>query len=60
MADMSHETVVGIVQMIALLSMIALFIGVVIYVFRPGNSARFDRAKRSILKNRKNEPRDDE
>ncbi len=43
---MDYETVVTITQTAALLFFIALFLGVVIYVFWPGNKKKFDEASR--------------
>lgn len=52
---LSHETVIGIAKLVGLLSMVALLVGVCLYIFWPGNRARFGRAKRSIL-NAKDRP----
>ena len=39
---MTYEQVSGITQIAALLFFIALFVGVVVYVFWPGNRKRFE------------------
>ncbi len=41
---MSYEQVASITQIAALLLFVALFIGVLIYAFWPGNKKRFDEA----------------
>jgi len=46
---MAYEQVASITQIAALLLFIALFIGVLIYVFWPGNKKRFDEAARLPL-----------
>ena len=46
---MSYDTVATISQVTSLLFFIALFIGVLIYVFWPGNRQRFDEAQRQAL-----------
>ena len=40
---MTYERVSGITQVAALLFFIALFVGVVIYAFWPGNKKRFEK-----------------
>ena len=40
---MTYEQVSGITQVAALLFFIALFVGVVIYAFWPGNKKRFEK-----------------
>lgn len=42
---MTYEDVKGIAAMAGLLIFIALFIGVLIYAFWPGNKKRFERAR---------------
>ena len=46
---MTYEQVAGITQVAALLFFIALFIGVVVYAFWPGNKKRFEEAARLPL-----------
>ena len=46
---MSYEQVASITQIAALLLFIALFIGILIYAFWPGNKKRFDEAARLPL-----------
>ncbi len=46
---MSYEQVASITQIAALLLFIALFIGVLIYAFWPGNKKRFEDAARLPL-----------
>lgn len=40
---MDYESVVGITQIAALLFFIALFVGVVLYAYWPGNKKRFEK-----------------
>ena len=47
---MTYEQVAGITQVAALLFFIALFVGVVIYAFWPGNKKRFEETPRSRLR----------
>lgn len=46
---MSYEDVASISQVVALLFFIALFIGVLVYAFWPGNKKRFDEAAKLPL-----------
>ena len=46
---MTYEQVASITQVAALLLFIALFIGVLIYAFWPGNKKRFEQAARLPL-----------
>ena len=46
---MTYEQVSGITQVAALLFFVALFVGVVIYAFWPGNKKRFEQAARLPL-----------
>jgi cytochrome c oxidase cbb3-type subunit 4 len=46
---MSYESVASISQVVALLFFIALFIGVLVYAFWPGNKKRFDEAAKLPL-----------
>ena len=48
---MDYETVVTITQVTAMLFFIALFLGIVIYVFWPGNKKKFDEASRLPFEN---------
>jgi cytochrome c oxidase cbb3-type subunit 4 len=48
---MGYEQVASITQIAALLLFIALFIGVLVYVFWPGNKKRFDEAAKLPLEN---------
>ena len=51
---MTYDTIATISQVTSLLFFIALFIGVLVYVFWPGNRQRFDDAQRSALGLQKN------
>lgn len=44
-----HDMIVAFAKSWGLFYLIALAIGVVIYAYWPGNRAKFDRAKKSIL-----------
>ena len=46
---MSYERVASITQIAALLLFIAVFVGVLIYAFWPGNKKRFEKAARLPL-----------
>ncbi len=46
---MTYDQVASITQVTALLLFVALFVGVLVYTFWPGNKARFDRAARLPL-----------
>jgi cytochrome c oxidase cbb3-type subunit 4 len=46
---MTYEQVASITQVAALLLFVALFIGVLIYAFWPGNKKRFEQAARVPL-----------
>jgi cytochrome c oxidase cbb3-type subunit 4 len=46
---MTYEQVASITQVAALLLFVALFIGVLIYAFWPGNKKRFEEAARLPL-----------
>ena len=46
---MTYEQVASITQVAALLLFVALFIGVLIYAFWPGNKKRFEQAARLPL-----------
>ena len=56
---MTYEQVSGITQVAALLFFIALFVGVVIYAFWPGNKTRFEKdAKIPLQKDSDQEAQD--
>ena len=46
---MTYEQVASVTQVAALLLFVALFIGVLIYAFWPGNKKRFEQAARVPL-----------
>ena len=46
---MTYDTVATFTQVTALLMFIALFLGVLAYVFWPGSKRRFDEAQRKAL-----------
>ena len=46
---MSYDTVATFSQVASLLFFIAMFIGVIIYTFWPGNRQKFDEAQRKAL-----------
>ncbi|HET7447305.1 MAG TPA: cbb3-type cytochrome c oxidase subunit 3 [Methyloceanibacter sp.] len=46
---MSYEQVASISQVVALVFFVALFAGVLVYAFWPGNKKRFERAARLSL-----------
>ena len=47
--DFDHQSIVGFAKSWGLFYLIALSVGVLVYVFWPSNRKRFDRAKHSIL-----------
>ncbi len=49
MMGLSHDTVVGFAKSFGLFYLIALSIGICVYVFWPRNRDRFRRAKHSIM-----------
>ena len=53
---MTYETVVSVTQIAALFLFMAVFAGVLVYAFWPGNKARFDRAARMPLRQDPDEP----
>lgn len=59
MLGLSHETVVVITRLVGLVCLIALFAGVLVYIFWPGNRRRFRRAKRSVLDDKDSRPDED-
>ncbi len=57
---MTHENITVISQVVALILFIALFVGVIVYVFWPGNKKKFDDAAQVPLENETNDrPEDD-
>lgn len=50
--DISHETTVWFSKTYGLFYLIALSVAVLIYVFWPSNKSRFDRAAKSIFRNK--------
>ena len=46
---MTYQSVAEISQLVAMFLFIALFVGVLVYVFWPGNRSRFERAARAPL-----------
>ena len=46
---MSYEQIASISQVVALVFFVALFAGVLVYAFWPGNKKRFERAARLPL-----------
>ena len=55
---MSYDTVAAITQIEALLFFIALFVGVVVYAFWPGNKKRFEQASKIPLEKDLDQDRD--
>ncbi len=51
-----HHTLVGLAKSFGLFYLIALSVGVLVYVFWPKNKERFDRAARDILKEEDDKP----
>ena len=49
---MTYEQVASITQVAALLLFFALFVGVLIYAFWPGNKKRFERGREAALASR--------
>lgn len=57
---MTHQTVTVVSQVVALILFLALFIGVIVYVFWPGNKKKFDEAAKLPLEDETNDrPEDD-
>jgi cytochrome c oxidase cbb3-type subunit 4 len=52
---MSYESATTLSQIIALLLFMGLFIGVLVYVFWPGNRKKFDAAAKLPLEDEKND-----
>jgi cytochrome c oxidase cbb3-type subunit 4 len=55
---MTHHAVTVLSQTVALILFVALFVGVVIYVFWPGNKKKFDDAAQVPLEDEKNDKPD--
>jgi len=55
---MTHHAVTQISQIAALIFFFALFIGVIVYVFWPGNKKKFDDASKLPLEDEKNDKPD--
>ena len=56
---MTYEQVASISQVVALIFFVALFAGVLLYAFWPGNKRRFERASKIPLeKDRDNDEKD--
>ncbi len=53
---MTYETVVSVTQSAALILFMAVFAGVLVYAFWPGNKARFEHAARLPLRRDPDEP----
>ncbi len=47
--DLDHQTVVGFAKSFGLFYLIAMSIGVLVYVYWPSNKKRFDEAAKDIL-----------
>jgi cytochrome c oxidase cbb3-type subunit IV len=56
---MTHHDVTQISQIVALIFFVALFVGVIVYVFWPGNKRKFDEAARLPLEDEKNDKPED-
>ena len=56
---MTYEQVAGITQVAALLFFIALFVGVVVYAFWPGNKKRFEEDAKIPFKKNDDQETDD-
>lgn len=56
---MSYDNVAAITQIGALLFFVALFVGVVLYAFWPGNKKRFEEASKIPLENDPDQDRDE-
>jgi len=55
---MTHQAATVLSQTVALVLFIALFVGVVVYVFWPGNKKKFDDAAKLPLEDEKNDKPD--
>jgi len=47
--DISHDALVAFSKSWGLFYLIGLMVGVLIYMFRPSNRKKFDKAKQSVL-----------
>jgi cytochrome c oxidase cbb3-type subunit 4 len=56
---MTYESASTFSQVAAMIIFIALFIGVILYVFWPGNKKKFDDAAKLPLENEDDEPEQD-
>ncbi len=57
---MTHQPVTEISQIAALIFFVALFVGVIVYVFWPGNKKKFDEAAKLPLEDEDDDkPEDD-
>ena len=56
---MTHHDVTQISQIVALIFFVVLFVGVIVYVFWPGNKRKFDEAARLPLEDEKNDKPED-
>lgn len=56
---MSYESASTFLQIAALIIFIALFLGVIAYVFWPGNKKKFDEAAQLPLEDKDDEPEQD-
>jgi cytochrome c oxidase cbb3-type subunit 4 len=52
---MTHEAATVLSQTVALVLFVALFVGVLIYVFWPGNKQKFDEAAKLPLEDEKSD-----
>jgi cytochrome c oxidase cbb3-type subunit IV len=55
---MSHQDATVLTQTIALILFFVLFVGVIVYVFWPGNRKKFDEASKLPLDDEKNDKPD--
>jgi cytochrome c oxidase cbb3-type subunit 4 len=53
--EMTHQAATVLSQTVALVLFVALFVGVLIYVFWPGNKKKFDAASKLPLDDEKND-----
>jgi cytochrome c oxidase cbb3-type subunit IV len=55
---MTHENAIVISQLVALVLFVVLFVGVIAYVFWPGNRKKFDEASKLPLDDEENDKSD--
>jgi len=55
---MTYESASVLSQIVALILFIALFVGVIVYVFWPGNKKKFDEASKLPLEDEKSDKPD--